>query len=144
MSACTNQSLTDQSRCTKITSSYANRSCVAQGGRWHLSWSIADAVLIDLTGVSRLRERERYDNVAALVGKVLKLIRLRELGTDRGKVSIRESTTLIFHSNTPETLWSALEPCVIVEPAAAGAIVTIRDGRVRRQLVVPMPASAVN
>lgn len=105
---------------------------------------IAGAVLIELTGVGRLRERERYDNVAALVGKVLKLIRLGELGDYRGKVSIRESTTLIFHSNSPETLWSVLEPCVIAEPVAAGAIVTIRDGSVRRQVVVHMPASAVN
>jgi Tetratricopeptide repeat len=106
--------------------------------------AIAGAVLIELNGVSTLRGTERYNEVTALVRKTQHLLRLRDVGSYRGKVSIPESTTLIYHSRQPESLWSVLESCVFAEPIAAGARITIRDGAAHRELAVPMPASAVN
>jgi tetratricopeptide (TPR) repeat protein len=105
---------------------------------------IAGAVLIELTGVNRLRGSDRYDDVMALVHKTLDLLRLQDVGFYRGKVAIPESTTLIYHSRSPESLWSTIESCVCEEPIAAGAKITIRDGATHREVLVPMPVSTLN
>jgi tetratricopeptide (TPR) repeat protein len=105
---------------------------------------IAGAVLIELTGVSRMRGSRRYDEVMDLVHKTLDLLRLKDLGFYRGKVAIPESTTLIFHSRSPEFLWSAIESCVFAEPIATGAKITIRDGAAHREVLVPLPAAVLN
>ncbi len=106
--------------------------------------AIPGAVLIELTGVSSLRGTDRYEEITGMVGKARRLIRLRDVGFYRGKVSISESTALIFHSSSPEVLWSAIEPCVMAERVAAGARITIRDGATHREVFVPMPMAALN
>lgn len=105
---------------------------------------LAGALLIELSGINRLRKKSGRNEVETLVEKARELIRLRDVGYYRGKVSIPESTTLVFHSASPEALWSAIESCVMAEPIAAGARITIRDGATHREVVVPTPLASLN
>lgn len=105
---------------------------------------MAGAVLIELSGVSSLRRTGGLEQVRELAGRMMEIVRAQNAGFYRGLVCIPESTTLIFHSASPETLWSALEPCVRADPVAAGARITIRDSATHREVVVPMPMAAVN
>lgn len=105
---------------------------------------IAGALLIELASVHGLPGKDRRAEIETLVQKVRAIIRASDLGFYRGKVSIPESTTLIFHTPAPEELWSAIESCVMAEPIAAGARITIRDGATHSEVLVPTPLNSLN
>jgi tetratricopeptide (TPR) repeat protein len=106
---------------------------------------VSGAVMIEIPAVSSgQRGSEHRDAVAALERNLKGLIRLKDVGVYGGKVSVLESTTLIFRSASPEALWSLVEACMMSEPIAAGARITIRDGASHREVAVPMPVSALN
>jgi hypothetical protein len=65
------------------------------------------------------------------------LLRDAGAGVYSSKVTIPESTTLIFYGENAEKMYAVLEPSVRSEKVCAGARVTIRQGGAVRELVVP-------
>ena len=94
------------------------------------------AVLVELN-VGADADSKAKQEIMALGHRCGSLVREAGVGIYSSKVTIPESTTLIFYGEDAENLYGALEAALRGETPCAGARVTIRQGGAVRELVVP-------
>jgi tetratricopeptide (TPR) repeat protein len=94
-------------------------------------------VLIEIA--HRNRHDFHYDKPSSrkLALKLLQATKSQDANSSAKTLTIAESTTFIFHGEDAEALFQALHPILTVESFCRGAAVTIRQGKVTRQLTLP-------
>lgn len=102
-----------------------------------LDGPMRSAVFVELNAGSqgRLRDAERKD--VQLERQLTELLKAGDVGWCAGRLTIPESTTLIFYGSDAETLFRTLEPTLRSEQICAGARITIRQRDSQRELILP-------
>jgi tetratricopeptide (TPR) repeat protein len=95
------------------------------------------AVFVELNFGSRgLRPAAVREDVR-LERRFAEVLEAKDVGGCAGRLTIPESTTLIFYGSDAERLFQALEPTIASEPICAGARITIRQRDGQREVMVP-------
>jgi hypothetical protein len=68
----------------------------------------------------------------------------QQAGDLSGCVSVPGATTLLFYGRDADALFRALEPRLLSNPVAAGAVVTIRQGETKREVLIPGQSERLN
>ncbi len=102
-----------------------------------LDGPMQSAVFVELNVGSqgRLHDAERKD--VQLERQLSELLNAGDVGWCAGRLTIPESTTLIFYGSDAETLFQTLEPTLRSEQICAGARITIRQRDSQRELILP-------
>jgi hypothetical protein len=72
-----------------------------------------------------------------LVYALIDAVESQNAGLGGGSVTIPESTTFMFYSDDAEALYQAIQPILAKERICEGAIVTIRQGKEVRTVILP-------
>jgi hypothetical protein len=56
-----------------------------------------------------------------------------------GRVTIPETTTLMFYGDNADAMFGAMHPLLLREPLCAGAKITVRQGGRHREVLLPGP-----
>jgi tetratricopeptide (TPR) repeat protein len=95
------------------------------------------AVFVEVNVGSRGRPLDAKREDVQLERRLTEVLEAKDLGCCAGRLTIPESTTLIFYGSNAESLFQALEPTLMSEPICAGARITIRQRDGQREVVVP-------
>src|SRR5271157_2708657 len=95
------------------------------------------AVFVEVNGGSRGRRPDAEREDVQLERRLTEVLEAKNVGWCAGRLTIPESTTLIFYGSDAETLFRALEPTLTSEPICAGARITIRQRDGHRELILP-------
>jgi hypothetical protein len=95
------------------------------------------AVFIEVNVGSRGRRPDAEREDVQLERRLTEVLEAKNVGWCAGRLTIPESTTLIFYGPDAERLFQALEPTLTSEPMCAGARITIRQGDGQREVIVP-------
>jgi tetratricopeptide (TPR) repeat protein len=105
-----------------------------------LSLHISEAkgsVLLEIAYGARPGTRYGSKDMARLAVELAEAAKRRHAGFCGGTVTIPESTTLMFYGEDAEALFHAMQPILSNEGICEGAMVTIRQGKEVKELVVP-------
>ncbi len=102
------------------------------------------AVLVELPFGKRHGRSEGRRSKSFLTNMLSEEVRAQDAGYYGGLVALPESTTLFFYGPDAERLFQILESALRNEPVCAGARVLIRQGSVRREMVMARQANTVN
>jgi hypothetical protein len=95
------------------------------------------AVFVELNVGSRGRRHEAEREDVQLERRLKEVLEAKNVGWCGGRLTLPESTTMIFYGSDAETLFHALEPTLTSEPICAGARITIRQRDGQREVIVP-------
>ncbi|HSY91647.1 MAG TPA: tetratricopeptide repeat protein [Candidatus Binatus sp.] len=95
------------------------------------------AVFVEVNVGSRGRRPDAPREDVQLERRLTDVLETKNVGWCAGRLTIPESTTLIFYGSDAETLFHALEPTLTSDPTCAGARVTIRQRDGQREVIVP-------
>jgi tetratricopeptide (TPR) repeat protein len=95
------------------------------------------AVFVELNVGSRGRRHEAEREDVQLERRLKEVLEAKDVGWCAGRLTIPESTTMIFYGSDAETLFHALEPTLTSEQICAGARITIRQRDGQREVIVP-------
>lgn len=95
------------------------------------------AVFVELNVGSRGRRHEGEREDVRLERRLEEVLETKNVGWCAVRLSLPESTTMIFYGPNAEVLFQALEPTLMSEPICAGARITIRHHDGQREVVVP-------
>jgi len=102
------------------------------------------AVMVELPFGNRPVRPEVNKNTRLLAARLSKEVREQNAGYYVSQIAVPENTTLIFYGPDAEMLFRAMEPSLASEPLSAGANVLIRQGAMRREVVMARPTQMVN
>lgn len=97
----------------------------------------AGAVLIELNWSTRLGSRFTTEDIANFAERLATAAETDETGFYAGRVSIPESTTLMFYGDYAEALYNCLKPVLDDYLIAEGARIAIRQGTQLREVSLP-------
>jgi hypothetical protein len=92
------------------------------------------AVLIELDFGIRIRGLYGKGDPAHLLHQLSDVLEQQANGFYGGRVTIPETTTLMFYGDDAEEMFRAMEPILVHEPMCGGAKVTVRQGVWRREV----------
>ncbi len=95
------------------------------------------AVLIELAFGSRPGGRYGMRDAEAVLEQLFAILGVKELAKSGGRVVIPESITLTFYGEDAEAMFAAMEQYLSDHLIFAGAVVSIRQGKNVRQVVIP-------
>jgi tetratricopeptide (TPR) repeat protein len=95
------------------------------------------SVQIELCFGSRPGNRYNSQDSTQLIFKLMEALEGRGVGFCGGRVTIPESTTLMFYGEDAELLFHALEPILLSEPMCKQASLEIRQGKEARVMILP-------
>ena len=95
------------------------------------------AVLVELSTGSAAADAAEKRGLMDLGHRLGAAVREEGVGTYASRVTIPESTTLIFYGEDAEKLYGVLEPGLRNEKRCAGARVTVRQGGTAREVFLP-------
>jgi hypothetical protein len=95
------------------------------------------AVFVELNVGSRGRRHEAEREDVQLERRLEEVLEAKNVGWCAGRLTLPESTTMMFYGSDAETLFHALEPTLTSEPICAGARITIRQRDGHREVIVP-------
>jgi hypothetical protein len=95
------------------------------------------AVLIALDFGSRPGKACAEGDPKKLADRLSKIVERNTTGRFGGRVTIPESTTLMFYGRDGEALFREMEPALASEPMCRGARVTIRQDEKQRDVFLP-------
>jgi tetratricopeptide (TPR) repeat protein len=95
------------------------------------------AVFIEIGYGSRPGNRYSKQDLNKLVYALIDAVESQNAGLGGGSVTIPESTTFMFYSDDAEALYQAIQPILAKERICEGAIVTIRQGKEVRTVILP-------
>jgi tetratricopeptide (TPR) repeat protein len=95
------------------------------------------AVFVELNVGSKGRRLDAEREDVRLERRLDEVLETKDVGWCAGRLTIPESTTLIFYGSDAETLFQALEPTLTSDPVCAGARITIRQQHRQREVLVP-------
>ncbi len=102
----------------------------------HIS-QVAGSVLVEIGVGSRPGGRFNRQDLARVTIDLSDAVKECDAGFCAGTVTIPESTTLMFYGEDAELLYRAMEPALSGEPICEGALVTMRQGKDAREVVLP-------
>jgi tetratricopeptide (TPR) repeat protein len=97
----------------------------------------AGAVLIELAFGPRPGGRYGTRDAEAALEQIFAIPSVAKLGESGGRVATPESTTLIFYGENAQAMFEAMEQFLSDHLIFAGAVVSIRQGKNVRQVVIP-------
>jgi tetratricopeptide (TPR) repeat protein len=95
------------------------------------------AVYVELNVGSRGRRPDGPREDVQLERRLTEALEGKDVGWCANRLTIPESTTLIFYGSDAERLFQALEPALTSEAVCAGARITIRQRDSQREVIVP-------
>jgi tetratricopeptide (TPR) repeat protein len=95
------------------------------------------AVFVEVNVGSRGRRLDAPREDVELERRLREVLEGKDVGRCASRLTIAESTTLIFYGSDAETLFQALEPTLTSDPVCAGARITIRQRDGQREVIVP-------
>jgi hypothetical protein len=95
------------------------------------------AVLVELNVGGWTQNYQGKRDSSRLAQRLSEMVETQDAGFYAGKVVIAESTTLMFYGTDAESLFRTLEPGLKSEAMCAGGRVTIRQGDVHREVMLP-------
>jgi len=95
------------------------------------------AVFVEVSVGRRGRGPDAPREGMELERRLAEILEGKDVGWCAGRLTIPESTTLIFYGSDAEILFQALEPALTSDPACAGAKITIRQRDAQREVMVP-------
>ena len=95
------------------------------------------AVFVEVNVGSRGRRPDAPREDVELERRLTEVLEGKDVGWCAGRLTIPESTTLIFYGSDAERLFQALEPALTSQPVCAGARITIRQRDSQREVIVP-------
>lgn len=95
------------------------------------------AVFVEVNVGSRGRRPDGPREDVQLERRLEEVLETKNVGWCAGRLTIPETTTLIFYGSDAETLFQVLEPTLTSEPVCAGARITIRQRDGQREVIVP-------
>ena len=97
------------------------------------------AVLVELSTGSQAEGPAEKRELMELGHRLGSVVQEQGVGMYASRVTIPESTTLIFYGEDAEKLFEALEPVLRSEKRCAGARLTVRQGGTVREAILPGP-----
>jgi hypothetical protein len=97
----------------------------------------AGAVLVELAFGPRPGGRYSKRDAEVVLEQILSILSVARLGESGGKVLTPESITLIFYGEDAQAMFEAIEQFLSDHLIFAGAVVSIRQGKSVRQVVIP-------
>lgn len=95
------------------------------------------AVFVELNVGIRERSLDGKREDVQLGKRLTEVLEAKSVGWYAGRLTIPESTTMIFYGPDAEILFQAIEPTLTSEPVCAGARIAIRQRDGQREVIVP-------
>jgi tetratricopeptide (TPR) repeat protein len=95
------------------------------------------AVFVEVNVGSQGRRPDGEREDVRLERRLTEVLETKDVGWCAGRLTIPESSTLIFYGPDAERLFQLLEPTITSEPICAGARITIRQRDGQREVIVP-------
>lgn len=112
----------------------APQAAVEMGG---LKEQAPGSVMIELPVGTRPGSRYHARDAELVAEQIGTILAMGNVGKYGGRVMIPESTTLWFHGENSEAMFTAMEQYLADHAVCAGAVITIRQGQSIRELVIP-------